>query len=90
MATRAVWPAEAQTMPMRVLAIADVYEALISERPYRPAYTAEAALELMSGDVPARLDSDAFAALKALLADRQMTTPDGRLRAVRRPLRGLP
>ena len=83
-------PAEAQTMPMRVLAIADVYEGLISERPYRPAYTAEAALELMSGDVPARLDSDAFAALKALLADRQMTTPDGRLRAVRRPLRGLP
>ena len=29
-------------MPMRVLAVADVYEALISERPYRAAFTSEA------------------------------------------------
>ena len=62
-------PAEQQTMPMRVLAVADVYEALISERPYRPAYPPEVALELIGADVPARLDADAFAALKALLAD---------------------
>ena len=61
--------AEDLTMPMRVLAVADVYEALISERPYRPAYTSEAALELMSADVPTRLDAEAFAALKTLLAD---------------------
>ena len=59
--------AEQLTMPMRVLAVADVYEALISERPYRPAFTTEAALDLMSADVPSRLDPDAFAALKKLL-----------------------
>jgi putative nucleotidyltransferase with HDIG domain len=62
-------PAEQQTMPMRVLAVADVYEALISNRPYRPAYTSEAAIGMIGADVPARLDSDAFGALKTLLAE---------------------
>lgn len=57
------------TMPMRILAVADVYEALVSERPYRPAYPADAALEVMRPDVPLRLDPDAFAALEALLDD---------------------
>ena len=71
------------TMPMRVLAVADVYEALISERPYRAAYTSEVALELMGADVPARLDADAFAALKALLAD--WTAGTGRRTASVRP-----
>jgi putative nucleotidyltransferase with HDIG domain len=55
------------TMPMRVLAVADVYEALISERPYRPAHTPERALEMIRDDVPLRLDADAFEALTALL-----------------------
>ena len=82
--------AEEQTMPMRVLAIADVYEALISERPYRAAYRSEVALEMMAADVPARLDGDAFAALNAMLADRQVSTPDGRVRDSPRHLRGLP
>jgi putative nucleotidyltransferase with HDIG domain len=71
------------TMPMRVLAVADVYEALISDRPYRAAYTSEVALELMGADVPARLDADAFAALKALLAD--WTAGTGRRTASVRP-----
>jgi putative nucleotidyltransferase with HDIG domain len=61
---------DALTMPMRVLAVADVYEALISERPYRPAYSPQAALELMRADVPERLDPDAFAALERLLHER--------------------
>lgn len=71
------------TMPMRVLAVADVYEALISERPYRPAYTSEVALELMGADVPARLDADAFGALKALLTE--WTAETGRRTASVRP-----
>ena len=58
------------TMPMRVLAIADVYEALISDRPYRRAYPPETALELIRADVPARLDPDAFAALDAVVHER--------------------
>ncbi|HSC02876.1 MAG TPA: HD domain-containing phosphohydrolase [Solirubrobacteraceae bacterium] len=58
---------DALTMPMRVLAVADVYEALISDRPYRPAYPWHEALELMRADVPQRMDARAFAALEELL-----------------------
>ena len=57
------------SLPMRILAVADVYEALTSERPYRPARTSDQALEIMRADVPARLDSEAFAALEDLLAE---------------------
>ena len=35
------------TMPMRVLAIADVYEALTSDRPYRRAHSSDEALAVM-------------------------------------------
>ncbi len=55
------------TMPMRVLAIADVYEAMTAERPYRSAFTVERALEIMRLEVPRRLDREAFAALEMLL-----------------------
>ncbi|HET6866525.1 MAG TPA: HD domain-containing phosphohydrolase [Solirubrobacteraceae bacterium] len=58
---------DALTMPMRVLAVADVYEALISDRPYRPAHPWHEALDLMRADVPERLDAQAFAALEELL-----------------------
>ena len=59
------------TMPMRVLAVADVYDALTAERPYRVACSPERALEMMRTDVPRRLDPDAFASLEALLDDRK-------------------
>jgi HD-GYP domain-containing protein (c-di-GMP phosphodiesterase class II) len=75
------------TMPMRILAVADVYEALISDRPYRAAYLPDAALDLMRSDVPARLDPDAFAALEAFLRNRPLTGPSqltGTRPAVRR------
>jgi putative nucleotidyltransferase with HDIG domain len=57
------------TMPMRVLAIADVYEALTSDRPYRRAHTSDEALGVMRREVPQRLDPAAFAALELLLGD---------------------
>ena len=56
-------------MPMRLLAIADVYEALTSDRPYRPALQSENALAVIRADVPDRLDREAFAALESLLAE---------------------
>jgi HD-GYP domain-containing protein (c-di-GMP phosphodiesterase class II) len=59
------------TMPMRVLAIADVYEALTSDRPYRRAHTSDEALAVMRREVPHRLDSAAFAALEYLLGGNQ-------------------
>ncbi len=55
------------TVPMRVLAVADVYEALTSERPYRAALADEDALDLIRLDVPARLDPDAFRALELVV-----------------------
>jgi HD-GYP domain-containing protein (c-di-GMP phosphodiesterase class II) len=72
------------TAPMRVLAVADVYEALTAERPYRPALSSDDALDVLRLDVPARLDRDVFAALESLLAD----DPAQRQRASRRA--GLP
>ena len=60
---------EELSLPMRILAVADVYEALTSERPYRPARTSDHALEIMRAEVPARLDADAFSALEDLLAE---------------------
>ena len=60
---------------MRVLAVADVYEALTSARPYRPAMSSAEALEVMRPDVPARLDRDAFSALEAVLGERRPETP---------------
>jgi HD-GYP domain-containing protein (c-di-GMP phosphodiesterase class II) len=53
--------------PMRVLAVADVYEALTSERPYRRALGSAEALEMIRGEVPLRLDRAAFEALESVL-----------------------
>jgi putative nucleotidyltransferase with HDIG domain len=80
--------AEQLTMPMRVLAVADVYEALISDRPYRAAYYPDDALELLRADVPLRLDPDAFAALEALVQNRVISGAS-RLTGTRRPLRRI-
>jgi HD-GYP domain-containing protein (c-di-GMP phosphodiesterase class II) len=55
------------TVPMRVLAVADVYEALTAERPYRHALTEEDALDLIRLDVPQRLDADAYSALETVI-----------------------
>ena len=52
------------SMPMRVLAAADVYAALTEERPYRPALPpAEAANQLLGEVVAGRLDPDAVGAV---------------------------
>jgi HD-GYP domain-containing protein (c-di-GMP phosphodiesterase class II) len=55
------------TTPMRVLAVADVYEALTAERPYRHALAEEQALEIIRRDVPGRLDADAYEALEMVI-----------------------
>ena len=54
-------------MPMRVLAVADVYEAVTSPRPYRPAMSSDQALAILHADVPGRLDAAIVAALGDLL-----------------------
>ena len=60
-------------MPMRALAVADVYEALTSARPYRPARSSELALELIRSDTPHRLDPDAVSALETMLRNPSAT-----------------
>src|SRR3954468_8158910 len=55
---------ERLTRSMRVLAVADGYEALTAERPYREALSVGRALEIVRDDAPHRLDAPAVAALE--------------------------
>jgi putative nucleotidyltransferase with HDIG domain len=47
----------------RIVTVADIFDALTEDRPYRPAMTAADALALMAKDVGRALDPDCFAAL---------------------------
>jgi putative nucleotidyltransferase with HDIG domain len=51
-------------LPMRVLAVADIYEALTADRPYRGPLGVEDALSIIDRDVPQRLDGDVRDALR--------------------------
>ncbi len=57
-------------IPSRILAVADVSEALSAERPYRPALGPDEVLATMRRDAGRRLDGDAFAALEEVLPAR--------------------
>jgi HD-GYP domain-containing protein (c-di-GMP phosphodiesterase class II) len=77
-------------MPMRALAVADVYEALTADRPYRGPLPAEQALDIVSWEVPGRLDRAAFGALETHLgadplAPGVMTIADPPVSAARAP-----
>jgi len=54
----------------RILAVADVAEALSAERPYREALCADEVLAIMRRDAGVRLDAVAFAALEGYLPVR--------------------
>jgi len=64
------------TVPMRLLAVADVYEALTSERPYRAAMRSEEALAIIRAGAPHRLDQEAASALASLTHDPGLVTAD--------------
>jgi HD-GYP domain-containing protein (c-di-GMP phosphodiesterase class II) len=53
--------------PSRILAVADVAEALSAERPYRAALPVETVLEIMRRDAGHALDAGVFAALEGVL-----------------------
>ena len=59
--------ADTLDLPMRVLAVADIYEALTANRPYRDPLSVEAALAVIGRDVPERLDADVLRALEVHL-----------------------
>jgi HD-GYP domain-containing protein (c-di-GMP phosphodiesterase class II) len=59
-------------VPDRILQVADVADALTSERPYREALAPDEVLAIMRYDAGKRLDADAFAALEAWLPSRAL------------------
>lgn len=53
----------------RIVAAADVFDALTSERPYRRAYTVEEALEIMEHEEAGHFDPEVLEVLKAIVRD---------------------
>jgi putative nucleotidyltransferase with HDIG domain len=51
----------------RIVAVADVFQALSVDRPYRPALSVDETLSMMESDAGKHLDAEVIAALKALL-----------------------
>jgi putative nucleotidyltransferase with HDIG domain len=56
--------AERMSLNARIIAVADVYQALSEDRPYRESLAPDVVFGIMDRDCPARLDSDCLAALK--------------------------
>jgi putative nucleotidyltransferase with HDIG domain len=52
----------------RILCIADVYDALTTDRPYRPAYTHERAIEIMEADAGRLFDPSLWALYKECMS----------------------
>jgi putative nucleotidyltransferase with HDIG domain len=61
--------AEVLDVPMRVLAVSDIFEALTAERPYRDPLPAGKALAIVTEDTPHRLDARVRDALAAYVQD---------------------
>jgi putative nucleotidyltransferase with HDIG domain len=58
------------TIPLsaRIMAIADVFDALTSERPYRPAYSPRQAIAIMTADSGGAFDPQLFEAFREMMA----------------------
>jgi putative nucleotidyltransferase with HDIG domain len=69
--------ADELTLPARLLAVADVYEALTSARPYRSERSSDEALAIIREDVPGRLDPDVVAVLERLRSEPGAEHLDG-------------
>jgi HD domain len=55
----------------RILAVCDVYDALISPRVYRKAWSHDDAIALLRGEAGTKLDADCVEALEGVLADER-------------------
>ena len=62
-------PAERLSLPARIMAVADIAEALSAERPYRAALAPDTVLDIMRGDAGSALDAAVFAALEGVLPE---------------------
>jgi HD-GYP domain-containing protein (c-di-GMP phosphodiesterase class II) len=64
----------AEEIPLgaRIIAVADTFDAITSTRPYRPARTHEAAMEILDEEAGTRLDPAGVRALQAYYAESPM------------------
>ena len=60
---------EAIPVEGRIVAIADVFDALVSVRPYKPAFSVEASLDIMEAETGHHFDPRLMAAFKAALPE---------------------
>jgi putative nucleotidyltransferase with HDIG domain len=63
--------AKEMSLPARIIAVADVYQALSEKRPYREGLPIDVVFDLMDRDIPEKLDADCLAALKRSQSDSQ-------------------
>lgn len=68
------WTAERLSLEMRILAVADIYDALTARRPYRDAMPAEQAFQIMQKDAGKGIDAACLEALKQYLAGAPQTS----------------
>jgi putative nucleotidyltransferase with HDIG domain len=54
------------SLPARILAVADIYDALSARRPYRDALDRESVFRIMRKDVPRAIDGDCVEALESI------------------------
>ena len=57
----------------RIITVADIFDALTAERPYRGAMPVSQAFDIMRRDIPSGLDSDCFDALERAMAQVDQT-----------------
>ncbi len=69
------WGAEQLSLPARILAVADIYDALASKRPYRDALPLEKVFAIMQADAPRALDQRCVDALMAAKRDSASSNP---------------
>jgi HD-GYP domain-containing protein (c-di-GMP phosphodiesterase class II)/DNA-binding CsgD family transcriptional regulator len=62
--------ADALSPEARILAAADVYAALVADRPHRPAFSGEVAAGMLEAEAPGRLDADAVGCVLAAAGRR--------------------
>lgn len=60
----------------RIITVADIFDALTADRPYRAAMPASKAFEIMASDVDTAIDGNCFAALQRALARLEPTAFD--------------
>ena len=60
---------QAEQLPTatRILTLADIFDALVADRPYRPGLPLDRVFKIIEGDVPHALDRDCYDALRAWL-----------------------